>query len=112
MNWYIEAMTKYAQFKGRARRCEFWYFMLFHVLILVVLSALTGGDGGGALAGFYSLIAFIPGLAVTVRRLQDVGRSGWWMFVPVAPLVFLLQDGTPGPNEYGDDPKADALQQA
>jgi len=84
MNWYIEALKKYAVFKGRARRAEYWYFILFNLLISIgfmLLDAVTGTfdkqGGMGFFSGLYSLAVMLPGVAVSVRRLHDTGRSGW-----------------------------------
>lgn len=119
MNWYITAVKKYATFSGRARRKEYWYFFLFNVLISLSLSfvdSLTGSfdpdTGYGLLSGIYSLALFIPGIAVSVRRLHDTGRTGWWLFILLIPIIgvlvllyFTVSDGNPGTNEYGADPK-------
>ena len=127
MNWYIDVLKKYAQFDGRARRQEYWMFTLFNFLIymalvlLVVLAAVltANSDNSGAAAfllmipcGVYSLAVFIPSLAVSIRRLHDTGRSGWWILIGLVPfvggiifLVFMCQDSQPGPNEFGPNPK-------
>lgn len=119
MYWYMLALQKYAVFSGRAQRKEYWYFYLFTVLItlaLAILDMLIGSfdkvSGVGVLSGLYSLAVLIPNLAVTVRRLHDTNRSGWWFLVVLVPfiggivlLVFLVQDSTPGPNQYGANPK-------
>jgi uncharacterized membrane protein YhaH (DUF805 family) len=121
MNWYLDVLKKYADFGGRARRKEYWMFALFNVLIyiaILIFSAILGSiDNSLALIGslllvVYALAIFVPSLAVAVRRLHDTGRSGWWFliaFVPVVGgiilLVFTVQDGVPGENEYGKNPK-------
>lgn len=126
MRWYMEALRKYADFSGRARRKEYWFFALFNVLVAMVLmfvaagmSALIGREHND-LVGFVMFVPFslfwlatlIPSLAVTVRRLHDTGRSGWWWLISFVPfvggiilLVFTLLEGDPGPNLYGPDPK-------
>ena len=120
MNWYIQALKKYADFSGRARRREYWFYMLFYVIIVCVLSIVDGfigttmqGGGIGILAAIYVLAVFIPTLAVTVRRLHDTGRSGWWIFIELVPIVgffillyFLVSDSNPATNAYGPNPKA------
>ena len=119
MNWYLEAMKKYAVFQGRARRKEYWFFALFNTIgfvVLVIVDAVAGtmaeGSFIGLFSGLYWLATFLPAIAVMVRRLHDTNRSGWWSllaFVPVGGLVilvFAVQDGNPGPNQYGPDPKA------
>jgi uncharacterized membrane protein YhaH (DUF805 family) len=119
VSWYLEALKKYAVFSGRARRMEYWYFVLFNLIVLIVLElidALLGTfnfvQGIGLLSGIYSLAVIIPSLAVTVRRLHDIDRTGWWILINLIPLigtivllVFALTPGTPGSNRYGPDPK-------
>lgn len=119
MNWYVQVLKKYAVFSGRARRSEYWYFVLFNIIISVILAvigmAISGQDqfgGANLLYLLYSLAVLIPSLAVLVRRLHDTSRSGWWVFIGLIPLigaivllVFLVQDSTPGANEYGENPK-------
>lgn len=120
MNWYLEVWKKYAVFSGRSRRREYWFFVLFNIIISVVLVmidiAIGLGNkeaGIGVLSGIYSLAVIIPSLAVTVRRLHDTDKTGWWLliiFVPVigaiVMLVFMLLDSQPGENKYGPSPKA------
>jgi len=119
MNWYIEVLKKYAVFQGRARRKEYWMFTLFNVLIAMglafidVFAGLANEDGVGALSTIYSLAVLLPGLGVAVRRLHDIGRSGWWLLIALVPvvgavvlLVFAVLDSEPGSNEYGPNPKA------
>ena len=122
MDWYLEALKKYAVFEGRSRRKEYWFFGLFNAIfsvVLVVTDVLFGTSGGvsgpGLLSGLYTLGVFIPSLAVLVRRLHDTDRSGWWVLISLLPLigvlvllVFCLQDSEPGQNQYGFSPKAHA----
>ncbi len=113
MEWYIDVLKKYAEFSGRARRKEYWMFILVNLIISVVLSIFEGLLGGPGFVGIlYSLLVFIPSFAVAVRRLHDTERSGWWLLILLVPLigaivllVFMLLDGTPGDNDYGSDPK-------
>lgn len=119
MNWYIEVLKKYAVFSGRARRKEYWFFVLFNIIISFVLGFIdamagtfSGENGVGLLGGIYSLAVIIPGIAVTVRRLHDINRTGWWALIILIPLigalvllVFTVQDSTPGENQYGQNPK-------
>jgi uncharacterized membrane protein YhaH (DUF805 family) len=173
MNWMLLPLKRYAEFSGRSRRMEYWMFQLFMFLVymaMVVLMMVVGGgammmasgDPSGALAaggavmlifGLYCVFAlamFIPSLAVSVRRLHDTNRSGWWILAPIAGyaimvvgglmaaaspdnpglggvlamvgivavlglgltlLVFMFLEGTRGPNNYGPDPKGEALDQ-
>jgi uncharacterized membrane protein YhaH (DUF805 family) len=119
MNWYVEVLKKYAVFGGRARRKEYWFFVLFNILIaigLTMVDVLIGTFnpqlGFGVLYGLYALAVLIPGLAVSVRRLHDTSRSGWWLLIALVPiigpiilLVFMVGDSTPGANQYGPNPK-------
>ena len=120
MNWYFQVLKKYAVFKGRARRKEYWYFALFNIIVsfvLGVVDVLTGSfsseDGMGLLGAIYSLAILIPAIAVSVRRLHDTGRSGWWLLIILIPLIgaiilifFTVQDSKPEENKYGPSPKA------
>lgn len=106
-NWYLEVLKKYATFSGRAGRKEYWYFILFNVIIAAVVGLVSGASGLGSLPGnLYNLAVLLPSIAVGVRRLHDTGRSGWWLILPIANIIFLAQGGHAGSNLYGDDPKA------
>jgi uncharacterized membrane protein YhaH (DUF805 family) len=172
MNWMLMPLKRYAEFSGRSRRMEYWMFQLFMFLVYMAMMVLmmivgggammTGGDPSAAMAaggavliifGLYALFAlamFIPSLAVSVRRLHDTNRSGWWILAPLSGyvimligtvmaagspdnpgiggilamigliaviglgltlLVFMFLEGTRGPNQYGPDPKGEALDQ-
>ena len=120
MGWYIEALKKYAVFSGRSRRKEYWYFVLFSVIVSLVLSAVdallgtfSSSTNVGLLGGIYGLAIIIPSIAVSVRRLHDIDRTGWWVLISLVPvigtiilLVFAVLDGTPGQNRFGPNPKA------
>lgn len=118
MNWYIGVLKKYAEFSGRARRTEYWMFVLFNVIVAIVLAVVDGvlgtrtETGLGILGSLYSLAVLIPGIAVAVRRMHDTGRSGFFLLIGFVPcvgaiilLVFLIQDSNPGSNQYGPSPK-------
>ncbi len=114
MNWYLDVLKKYVEFNGRARRKEYWFFMLFNVIISIVLGVIDGfiGMDIGILGAIYSLAVFLPSLAVTIRRLHDTDRSGWWVLIGLIPLVggivllvFMCLDGNSGDNRFGADPK-------
>jgi uncharacterized membrane protein YhaH (DUF805 family) len=113
MNWYVDVLKKYATFDGRARRKEYWMFFLFNLIISLALAFIEGIFGGpGVLGVLYSLAVLVPSIAVTVRRLHDTGRSGWWILISLVPvigwivlLVFMLTDSHPGSNQYGPNPK-------
>ncbi|MFD4789295.1 DUF805 domain-containing protein [Streptomyces sp. NPDC058459] len=112
MHWYVDVLKKYAVFSGRARRQEYWMFTLFSVIISIVLSILDNALDINFLAFIYALGVLLPSLAVTVRRLHDTSRTGWWTLIALVPLigaivliVFLASEGKPEANEYGPNPK-------
>ena len=119
MHWYIEAMKKYAVFSGRARRKEYWLFLLFNLVIALLLGFIDGlpglveSEGGyGPLRALYTLAVLFPSIAVGVRRLHDTDRSGWWLLIALVPLigaivliVFMASDSRAGQNRYGPSPK-------
>ena len=113
VNWYLEVLKKYAVFSGRARRKEYWIFLLFNIIIGLVLGGIAWLAGGpDVLGSIYGLVVLIPGIAVSVRRLHDTDRSGWWLLIGLIPLigtivllVFMAQDSQPGANQYGPNPK-------
>lgn len=119
MDWYLAVLKNYAQFSGRARRKEYWYFALFNLIFSGVLSFVDGLTGTwdpeygvGLLSTIYSLAVLIPSIAVGVRRLHDTGRSAWWLLILLLPfigviifLVFMVLDSEVGDNQYGASPK-------
>lgn len=167
MEWMILPLKRYAQFNGRSRRKEYWMWILFQILVGLVLSfidaalgfggqatgttsaapgsiAAAGNLRGGVLSNIFSLAMLVPNIAVAVRRMHDIDRSGWYILLPAVPVfvaivamaggaatgnmammilagvaglaalvcgilvfVWYCTNGTPGPNRFGDDPKAD-----
>ena len=118
MYWYLEVLRKYAVFDGRARRTEYWMFTLVNIIISFLLGLIEGFLGiapeldFSILSSIYSLGILIPSIAVSIRRLHDIGRSGWWFLIVFIPfigflvlLVFAIMDSEPGPNQYGPNPK-------
>jgi uncharacterized membrane protein YhaH (DUF805 family) len=135
VDWYKNVLTRhYADFHGRARRAEFWNYVLVSLVIFVLLALIGGILGLRIVRMLYALAVLVPNLAVGVRRLHDIGKSGWLVLLPVAPaalvgfffillwplalfcgvatiicaayLIYLyVQPGTSGPNQYGPDPK-------
>jgi len=119
MNYYLDVLKKYAVFSGRAQRKEFWMFALINVIAIYVLGFIDGAlgtwifaSGFGLLSVIYLLAVFLPMLGLSVRRLHDTGRSGWWLLINIIPLigpitllVFYCLDSTPKENQYGDNPK-------
>lgn len=120
MNWYLTVLKNYAVFSGRARRKEYWMFVLFNVIFTIaamildnVLGLAIKDVGYGPFYIVYVLATLIPGLAVSVRRLHDIGKSGWYLLMGLIPcvggiilIVFAATPGDVGENEYGEDPKA------
>jgi uncharacterized membrane protein YhaH (DUF805 family) len=118
MDWFVECMKRYAVFAGRASRREYWHFSLVYLLISVILSifdAMIGkfslAAGMGLLSGLFTLAAALPALGVSIRRLHDTGRSGWWLLITAVPLigiivliVFLSMRGEAGDNRFGPVP--------
>jgi uncharacterized membrane protein YhaH (DUF805 family) len=119
MNWYLKVLRQYADFGGRARRKEYWMFVLLNIIFAfgaIILDNVLGiaidGIGYGPLYGLYALAVLIPGLAAAVRRLHDIGKSGWMILIALIPLVgaiwllvLLVTDSSPGENQYGANPK-------
>ena len=113
MEWYLVVLKKYAVFSGRARRKEYWMFFLFNIIIAFSLGFIEGLLGSpGVIGMIYSLAVLIPGIAVSVRRLHDTGRSGWWLLIALIPLigsivllVFMVQEGKDEENDFGENPK-------
>lgn len=115
MSWFLEALKKYAVFSGRARRKEYWMYALFVGIIYVVLAvivAVSKSSAGIAILGIFYLAILLPSLAVGVRRLHDIGKSGWWLLFGIVPivggitlLIFSCMDSQPGANQYGPNPK-------
>ena len=113
MNWYLKVLKNYVGFEGRARRTEYWMFVLFNFLAAVVLAIVEYSLGlESILSVLYSLAILLPSLAVAVRRLHDTGRSGWWILINLVPivggiilLVFMCLDSQEGENQYGVNPK-------
>ena len=121
MNWYLKVLKEhYADFNGRARRKEYWMFSLFQIIIIIALVSIGIAISGGeefsmplmVIVGLYFLATLIPTIAVTVRRLHDIGKKGSWYFISFVPyvggiwlLVLTCRDSIVGPNEYGENPK-------
>lgn len=115
MKWFIKCFQHYADFKGRARRKEYWMFTLFNSLFSILLYIVDVSiNSPGIFQSIYTLVVLLPGLAVCVRRLHDIGKSGWWYFICLIPvvgsiwLVVLFCLDSDGYNKYGDNPKYEA----
>ena len=125
MNWYLKVLKQYADFSGRARRKEYWMYTLFNIFAFVAAAILDNVlgltfDVQGQSVGYgyvyilYALAVFIPGLAVSVRRLHDVGKSGWFLLIGLIPLigsiwliVLFCTDGKSESNKWGTNPKTE-----
>ena len=119
MNWYLKVLKQYADFSGRARRKEYWFFMLFNAIFAIaamivdnMLGLAIEDVGYGPVYLIYALVTLIPGIAVSVRRLHDIGKSGWYFLLAFIPcvggiilLVFALTPGDTYTNDFGPDPK-------
>ncbi|MEM7513912.1 MAG: DUF805 domain-containing protein [Bacteroidota bacterium] len=120
MNWYLKVMRQYADFSGRARRKEYWMFTLFNFIFALVAMGFDAMMGSAFIGGMYgitymtyALATIVPGIAVAVRRMHDVGKSGWMLFIALIPLIgsiwlliLLFTDSQKGTNKWGPDPKA------
>lgn len=123
MNWYFQVLRKYAVFAGRARRKEYWMFGLIHTLIIFALryphpftATIDPERHLDQIRMLYLFATFIPFVAVSVRRLHDTNRSGWWCLLVLIPLIgfipaliFMTEAGQPGDNRFGPDPKSESI---
>ncbi|MCW2648309.1 MAG: hypothetical protein JWP07_4418 [Pseudonocardiales bacterium] len=105
-------LSQYVGFSGRARRSEYWWFFLFNLIIAIAVAIVDAAIGSTILGILVTLALLLPGIAVTIRRLHDTGRSGWWILIALVPLigaivliVFACQDSQGGVNQYGPSPK-------
>ena len=112
MHYYLDVIKKYAVFSGRARRQEYWMFLLINLIVEIVLYAIGAALNTQFLYDLYALALLLPSLAVAARRLHDTDRSGWWLLIVIIPLigaivliVFLATDSQAGQNKYGPNPK-------
>ncbi|MDR1727531.1 MAG: DUF805 domain-containing protein [Acidobacteriota bacterium] len=129
MDWYLKPWRQYGDFSGRAQRKEYWMFALGNMIVYIALMLLISVAAAGStdqsgdipplavppliLLAFYALATIIPNLAVSVRRMHDIGKSGWWIFISVIPfgigaiwfLVLAVTDSQPGWNAWGESPK-------
>ncbi|MNW48585.1 Inner membrane protein YhaH [compost metagenome] len=116
MQWYLKVLKNYVGFQGRARRKEYWMFVLFNIIAAFVLGFIGGliNQSFGLILGYvYGLAVLLPSLAVAVRRLHDTGRSGWMLLLSLIPLVgsiivlvFLCMDSEVSDNRYGSNQKS------
>ncbi len=123
MKWYLKVLQQYADFTGRARRTEYWMYTLFNIIFLIIAVILDNVLGltvsnlpYGVFYFLYALAVLVPGLAVAVRRLHDISKTGWWVLIALIPiigaivlLIFMVTEGDRGENEYGIDPKEEVV---
>lgn len=121
MHWYFEALRKYVVFTGRSRRAEYWVFFGINLVVYLAAAYLDRMAGTfnkefgmGLASGVYAAFVLLPSVSVSVRRLHDTNRSGWWLLLAIVPiigplslLVIYCLEGTPGGNDYGGDPRAE-----
>lgn len=112
MEYFVDALQKYADFTGRATRTQYWMFILIYILISIAASLLDFVIGISLVSTLLALALLVPSISIAARRLHDTDRSGWWQLIALIPLigwivllVFLVQDSR-GDNEYGPNPKA------
>ena len=115
MDWFKKGLRNYANFSGRARRKEYWYFVLVQMGLVIIAMILDAIIFNSEIGLFYIVVAlglFLPGLAVTIRRLHDTSRSGWWFLISILPLigsiillVFLASDTKFETNQWGPPAK-------
>ncbi len=100
--------NNFANFNGRARRSEYWYFVLFSIIIRIPLTLAFNNPVIDVVIG---LALLVPSIAVGVRRMHDVGKSGWFLLIPIYNLILACTDSQPGDNEYGPNPKTGISQE-
>ena len=119
MNWYLKCWKQYADFSGRARRKEYWIFSLINYIIIfflyilqIVMIESTLWLIFPIIFFLYAVAVFLPGLEVNIRRLHDIGKSGWWYLIYLIPIigaiwltVLMCLDSEPGENQWGENPK-------
>lgn len=116
MSYFIEAYKRAFDFSGRSRRKEYWMFVLFYAIALIILTILDrvlfGDSEIAVLSLIFTLVSAIPSISITVRRLHDIGKSGWWILLSLIPFVggiilfvFTVLDSQHGSNKWGTNPK-------
>jgi len=113
--WFLICIRhKYADFNGRARRKEYWMFVLVYLILACILGLIEGFFGISFLSFILMLLLIVPSIAVGVRRLHDVGKSGWWLLIGLIPIIgglyllyLMIKDGQPGTNQWGFNPKTE-----
>ena len=109
LNWYLEVLKKSFVYNGRARRKEFWMFILFNSLIsfaIIFIEEIITKSSNRIIFAIYTLAICVPTIAVGVRRMHDSNHNGWWLLFPIMNYVLLFTEGTKGKNRFGANPKA------
>lgn len=112
MDYYFDCLAKYATFSGRARRKEFWMFLLVSFVISICVGVAEKLFAIPHFATFYNVAIFLPSLAVSIRRMHDVNKSGWYQLIPFYGFYLCCLAGDEGPNRFGPDPKETLAQNA
>ena len=105
MNYFIDGLKAYAVFTGRASRKQYWMFILWYMVAYIFLGVIDALLGLGFLTTVYSLGLLIPSIAIGIRRMHDVDKSGWFLLIPIYSLILACTGGTSGDNRFGDDPQ-------
>ncbi|MCM2679883.1 DUF805 domain-containing protein [Echinimonas agarilytica] len=112
MDYFVDALRKFAVFSGRERRKSYWMFVLFYLIFYIVAALIDQMIGGMTISTIFTLLLLVPSISISARRLHDTGRTGWWQLIGLIPLVgmlvlifFYCQDSDDGANDYGANPK-------
>ena len=109
INYWLKCWQNFANFDGRARRSEYWYFVLMNMIVQYgggFVIGIVSPSAGAMFTAIYALAALIPSIAVIVRRMHDTNNSGWYCLIPLYNLILACTEGTNGSNRYGNDPKS------
>ncbi|CAN1564686.1 COG3152 Predicted membrane protein [Flavobacteriaceae bacterium] len=105
MNYYLNVLKNYTKFNGRARRSEYWYFTLFNIIITIIIGLVSGYIDLPKMSNYYTFATLCPAIAVGVRRMHDVGKSGWYLLIPFYNIILACTEGEKVENKYGVNPK-------
>ena len=109
INYWLKCWQNFANFDGRARRSEYWYFVLMNMIVQYgggFLLGMISASLGAMFTGIYALAALIPSIAAIIRRMHDTNKSGWYCLIPFYNLILACTEGDAGSNNYGNDPKS------
>jgi uncharacterized membrane protein YhaH (DUF805 family) len=109
VNWYLKVLKDFADFNSRSRRKEYWMFALVNFGVAFCIGLVAGiAKLPAAVVNIYQLAIIVPSIAVGVRRMHDIGKSGWYFCIPIYNIVLLCEEGVSGPNQFGPDPKGNS----